>query len=217
MLHDLRDVVGAEIDIGPSDDEQHPRRRTLDEAASRFENRDASAFGADESARHVKAAFGEQVVEVVSGNAARNVGKLAADLLAVAVGEGLEAGVDFGAAAAFANEAVEVVCAGRADVHALAAVGEDLKRLDVVVRLARHDRVHAAGIVADHAPERAAVVSSGIGREGEVVLLGRARRLIEDDAGLNARDAARGIDFEDARHVLRKVEDDGGVTALSGE
>src|SRR5437660_12361733 len=55
MLHDLRDVVSAEINIGPSDNQQNPRRRTLDQAASGFENRDASAFGTDESARHVKA------------------------------------------------------------------------------------------------------------------------------------------------------------------
>src|ERR1039458_6187786 len=217
VLHDLRHVVGADVNIGPSDDEQHTRRRTLDEAAGGFENRDASSLGADERARHVKAAFREQVVEVVSGNAARNVGKLAADLLAVAVGEGLEAGVDFGAASTFANEAVEVVRAGRADVHALATVGEDLKRLDVVVRLAGHDRVHAAGVVADHAPERAAVVGSGIGREGEVVLLGFGAKLIEDHARLDARDALCGIDFEDGRHVLRKVEHDGGVTTLSSE
>ena len=168
-------------------------------------------------ARHVKAAFGEQVVEVVSGNAARNIRKLAADLLAVAVGDGFESSVDFGAASAFANEAVEVVRAGRADVHALAAVSEDLQRLDIVVRLARHDRVHAAGVVADHASERAAVVGSGIGREGEMVLLGRRAKTVEDDAGFDARDTALRIDFEDARHVLRKVEDDRGVTALSGE
>ncbi len=87
----------------------------------------------------MKAAFGEQVVEVVSGNAARNVGKLAADLLAVTVGDRLEACIDFGAASTFANEAVEVVWAGSADMHALAAIGEDFKRLDVVVGLAGHD------------------------------------------------------------------------------
>ena len=90
VLHDLGNVVGAEINVGPSDDEQHSRRRTLDQSASRFEHRDASAFGADQRARHVKAVFGEQVVEVVSGNAARNVRELAAHLLAVAVGDGLE-------------------------------------------------------------------------------------------------------------------------------
>src|SRR6266436_3050498 len=57
MLHDLRDVVSAEINIGPSDDDERTRRRTLDQAAGGFENRDASAFGADESTRHVKAIF----------------------------------------------------------------------------------------------------------------------------------------------------------------
>ncbi len=120
----------------------------------------------------LKAAFGQQVVEVVSGNAARNVGKLAADLLAIAVGEGFEASVNFGAASAFADDAVEIFGAGRAHVQALAAVGENFERLDVVVRLAGHDRVHAAGVVADHASEGAAVVGSGIGREGEVMLFG---------------------------------------------
>src|SRR5882762_5561564 len=64
LLHDPRDVVGAEIDIGPSDDDERTRRRTLDQAASGFENRHASTFGTDESARYVQAAFGEQVVEV---------------------------------------------------------------------------------------------------------------------------------------------------------
>src|ERR1700674_3764355 len=217
MLHDLRDVVGAEIDIGPSDDDEHPRRRTLDQATGGFENRNASSFGADQRARHVKAIFGEQVVEVVSGNAARNVGKVAADLLAETVCNGLEPGVDFGAAAPFANEAVEVVRAGRADVHSLAAVSEDLKRLDVVIRLARHDRVHAAGVVADHASERATVVGGGIRRKGEVVFLGRRAKTVEDDAGFNAGDAALRIDLKDARHVFREVEDDGGVATLSRE
>jgi hypothetical protein len=50
-----------------------------------------------------------------------------------------------------------------------------------------------------------------------MVFLGRRAKSVEDDAGLDARDASRGIDFEDACHVLRKVEDDRSVTALSGE
>jgi hypothetical protein len=60
-------------------------------------------------------------------------------------------------------------------------------------------------------------VSGGIGREGEVMLLGCGAKAIEDDSRLDARDAARGIDFKNARHVLRKVENDGGVAALSGK
>src|ERR1700687_423077 len=217
VLHDLRDVVGTDVNIGPSNDKQHARRRTFDQAAAGFENRDASAFGANQSARHVKAVFGEQVVEVVSGNAAWNVGKLAAGLLAIAVGEGLEAGGGLSAAAPFANEAVEVVGAGRANVHALAAVGEHFQRLDVVVRLAGHDRVHAAGVVADHAPERAAVVGSGIGRKGKMVLLSFGTERVENNSRLDPSNATRRIDFEDARHVFRKVEDDGRVTTLPGK
>src|SRR5208282_4792858 len=217
MLHDLRNVVGADVNVGPSNDQQHPLRWTFDEAASGFENRDTRAFGANQRTRNVKAVFREQIVEVVSGNAARNIRKLAAHLLTIAVGERLEAGVDFSAAATFANEAFEIVSAGCADVHALPAVGEDFKRLDIVVSLSGHDRVHAAGVVADHASECAAVVGRRIGRESKVVLFGFSPKAIEDDSGLDARDTARRIDFENGRHVLRKVEDDGGVTTLSGE
>jgi len=50
-----------------------------------------------------------------------------------------------------------------------------------------------------------------------MVFLGGRAKTVENDAGLDARDASRGIDFEDACHVLRKVEDDCGVAALSGE
>jgi len=103
------------------------------------------------------------------------------------------------------------------DVEALAVVGEDVEGLDVVVGLAGHDRVHAAGVVADHAAESTAVVGGRIGRESQVMFFGFAAQVVEDDAGLHARDAALGIDFKDGRHVFRKIEDDGGVTALSGK
>jgi hypothetical protein len=50
-----------------------------------------------------------------------------------------------------------------------------------------------------------------------MVFLGGAAQSIKDHAGLNPRDALRGIDFEDAGHVFRKIENDGGVTTLSGK
>jgi hypothetical protein len=49
------------------------------------------------------------------------------------------------------------------------------------------------------------------------MLLGFSAQLIQDNAGLDARDAAHGIDFENGRHVFRKVENDGGVATLPGE
>ena len=41
--------------------------------------------------------------------------------------------------------------------------------------------------------------------------------MVENYAGFDARDALRGINFEDACHVLGEVEHDGGVAALPGE
>jgi hypothetical protein len=60
-------------------------------------------------------------------------------------------------------------------------------------------------------------VGRGIGREGEVVLLGFGAKLIKDNAGLDARDAADGVHLKNGRHVFRKVENDGGVATLAGE
>jgi hypothetical protein len=40
---------------------------------------------------------------------------------------------------------------------------------------------------------------------------------IENDSGLHASDAARGVDLQNTVHVFRKIEDDGGVAALPGE
>ncbi len=49
------------------------------------------------------------------------------------------------------------------------------------------------------------------------MLLGRSAQSVEHDSGFDAGDASLGIDFEYGRHVFREVENDGGVTALSGE
>ena len=98
MLHDLGDVIGALIDVGIGDDEQDALRRTFDQAAGGFENRGAGSFGADQGAGDVEAVFGEQVVEVVAGDAAGDVGKFLADQIAVLIGDLLEGGVDLIAA-----------------------------------------------------------------------------------------------------------------------
>jgi len=50
-----------------------------------------------------------------------------------------------------------------------------------------------------------------------MVLFGGGAQIIEDNSGLDARDTARRIDFEDLCHVLRKVHGDSGVAALSGK
>jgi hypothetical protein len=60
-------------------------------------------------------------------------------------------------------------------------------------------------------------MSGGVGRESKVVLFGGGSEMVEHHSGLYAGDAAGGINFENPRHVLREVEDDGDIAALPGE
>ena len=57
----------------------------------------------------------------------------------------------------------------------------------------------------------------GIGPEGKMVFLGCGAEIVEDDSRLHAGDAAGGIDFENPRHVLGEIEDDGDVAALPSQ
>jgi hypothetical protein len=77
--------------------------------------------------------------------------------------------------------------------------------------------MNAAGIVADHAAESATIVGGGVGSECQVILFRRCAETVEHDSGLNARDAADGINFQNARHVFGKIQNDGDIAALSGE
>ena len=87
MFHDLGNMVGTYEDIRPSDHQKSASRRAFNQAASSFENRDACAFGADERPRDMKATFWKEVVQVVSGDATRDIRKLTPDLFAISAGE----------------------------------------------------------------------------------------------------------------------------------
>jgi hypothetical protein len=77
--------------------------------------------------------------------------------------------------------------------------------------------VDTAGVVADHAADGATVVAGGIGSEGQMMFFGGVAEVIEDNAGLDARDAPFGIDLENVSHVLGEIEHDGDIAALSCE
>src|SRR5262249_24471597 len=83
--------------------------------------------------------------------------------------------------------------------------------------LAGHYGVDAAGVIADHAADGAAVVAGRIGGEGQVMFFGSVAKVIEDDSGLDSRNAPLGIDLENVVHVLGEIENDGDVAALSGK
>ena len=100
MLHDLRHVIGTLVNIRIGNDQQHAFWRALDQTASRFEYGDACPFGTDQRACNLKAILLQKVVQVVAGDATRNIWKALPDQTAIGIGDRFELGIDFGTAPA---------------------------------------------------------------------------------------------------------------------
>ena len=165
----------------------------------------------------MKSIFRKKIVQVVSGNAARNVGVTLANEIAILIANRLHPGINLATAAAFSDDGFQFGIAGRAHPHANAVVGEDFKLLNILVSLSCHHRVHAAGIVSHHAPDRAAAVRRRVGTERQVVFLRSAAQVVENHSRLDPRDAALGIKLDDLPHVFREIEHHGDVAALPGQ
>ncbi len=211
------DVVGSDEGVVEAEGDEAAVLRALAQFAGGFEDGDAGALGAHQRARDVEAVLRQELVEVVAGDAARDVGESLADEAGASVAQAAQAGVDFAATAACGDDGGEFFFRCAADGHARAVVEEDVERLDVVDRLAAEQAVDAAGVVADHAAEGAAAVGCRVGGEGELVLLGFVAEGVEDEARLDAGEARGGIKVEDRVHVAGEIDDDGDVAALAGE
>jgi len=133
------------------------------------------------------------------------------------VTEFFQAGIDLSPPAAFTDDLLQFPIAGLAHFQAKAVVGEDVESFDVVVSLSRHHRMHAAGIVADHAAQSAAIVGGRVRREGQMMFLGSVAEAVEKHSGLHPGRAPLKIDFHDVAHVASEIEHQGDVATLSGE
>ena len=87
VRQDCWNGVGALMNIRIADYEQHAFGRAFNQAASGFENRDAGAFGSNQGASDLETVFREKVIQVVAGDAARNLGKALANQIAVLRGD----------------------------------------------------------------------------------------------------------------------------------
>ena len=112
---------------------------------------------------------------------------------------------------------LQLLLGSRSDAQAQAVIGEHLQRFDVVDGFPRHQRMDAAGVVADHSADCAVGVGGRIGAECEVVLLGLAAKIVEDDAWFDRGVFLFRIELEDAMHILREIEYDSDVAALTGQ
>ena len=208
-------MIGGREQRRVAEHDQRAVRRARHEPHGGLEHVHAGPLRADQSPRDVEAVLGQQLVEVVARHAPGDVGELVANEVGHPVAQVAQPPVDLAAATALGHDPGELLVAGRADRHAGAVVERDLERLDVVAGLARHQRVGAAGVVADHPAEGAVGVGGGIGPVGQAVLLGGVAELVADHARAYARAAALGIELDDLVHQLRVVEDDGHVHRLS--
>src|SRR5689334_5770053 len=77
--------------------------------------------------------------------------------------------------------------------------------------------MHAAGVVADHAAERAPAVRARIRAESQTLFDGLVLQVIEHDAWLHPRASRRSVDAEHSMQMLRRVDDDGDVAGLTSD
>ena len=77
--------------------------------------------------------------------------------------------------------------------------------------------MRAAGIVADHPAERAAILSRGVRREKQAMSRGRGSKLGLDHAGLHDGHAIFRVDTCDRVHIPGEIQHSCGVGGLTAE
>jgi len=209
--------IGGEEGISKAEDGEDAEGRAGGEVESGGDDVGAGALRADEGSGDVEVAFGEQLVKIESGDAARDAGKSFADEVGVGIADLSEAGVELTDAATGLDFGGEFGGSCGADGESGSVIEDDVKGLDVIDDLAAEQAVDAATVVADHAAEGAAGVGCGIGRVGEVVEFGGVAETVKDDAGLDYGQPGIGINGCEAVHVFGVVEDYRYIGALASE
>ena len=170
MQQDGRNSVGSLEDIRITRNDQGAAAWVLHEPQFGGEDDNAGRLRTNECAGDMEAVLGQQVVEVVAGDAARDLWEVLAYQRAVLITQSAQTGIDFTATATSGDDGLEFVFRGRSNGKDSAVVEQNLQLQRVVVRLAAVERVRSAGIIAQHAAERAVRVGCRVGREEKAVL-----------------------------------------------
>jgi hypothetical protein len=191
------------------------------EVNRRFEREDQRALAADKRPCDVEPVFRQQRRQVVAGYAARDVGKLPPDHGRVLVLKFLHAPEDLRVSAAVGEHPLIAGLADCAEPHPNTPIRQHVQALDVIrgrwagAIEGRLHRMHTAGVVANHAAERAAAMAARVGTERQPLLCGGRSQMVEGDTRLETRGLRRRIDREDPIEVLGRVDDDCRVAALA--
>ena len=206
--------VGGGLDIGKAEQHRHVRLGHPHQADLSPQHRDQRALAADEKFGDVESRLGQQRIEVVSGDAARDVGVAGAHLFAVVVPQPAQCPIDFAAAVTFGDDARVVVVVGGAHPHADPVVGQHLHAPDGIDHLSVRLRGRPARVVADHPADRAADVGGRFRPDHPSRFGQRVVEFVELDAGLHGGDARLGVDRQHAGAVLAPVQHHRDVAGL---
>ena len=209
--------VSRLVDVREGDHGDGARRRARNEVQRGFEDDDAGSFGADKRSRDVEPVLGQQLVEIVPGDAPGNFGIVPANKVGVAVAKRGEAAVDFALGAPRRDNPAKLRRRRAANLQAQPAIGHDVELFNIIGCTPRVNGMHAARVVAHHAAERVVIVRRGIGAKGEMMFLRRVAEDIEIAARLNARQFLFEVDPDDAVQIFREVGHDGGVARLPAQ
>src|SRR5205807_7890545 len=127
VFKNLRHVIASFIDAGISENQKNSLGIAVDEPDLRFQNCDAGALAAYECTRNVEASVfaGQQMVEVISRNSARNARVSVLYQLGISVAERLELRIEGTFPATLCDLCVKLLFIHRPDRHLRAVVKKD--------------------------------------------------------------------------------------------
>src|SRR6185437_57530 len=210
-------MVACRRDIRIGNHQQNAVLRTVNEPCLRTQNESACALGSNQCPRDVKAVLWQQIVEIVTRNATRNMRKASANFVSVGVAQRSQALIDPGSTAAGLCDSFQLAVACGADGNSEAIVGEDVELFNILRGLSTQHRMRTAGVVADHSSNGAVLMCRRIGSEGKVVLFGGIAQLIVDQPGFDPGVVFLRVQLEQTIEVLGEVQHDRDIAGLSSE
>ncbi len=194
---------------GVADVHQHRVLGNRQHIQPRLDDKTERTFGAAQHAVEVETAIRlTQVREVVTGQAAVEVGKALFDQFALLVNDLPRAAIDFTDPIITRALRLQFVFVQRLSVQTLAATQDHVEFQHMVASLAVGATALAAGIGVDHAADGGAVGRRQFRGEKQPGGFQRGVELVLDHPGLHPHPALLDIDFEDTVHVPRQVDDD---------
>ena len=210
-------MIGGDEGVAEAKRNQSAMLRAGLQLAFRLQDGDAGPFGSHQRPGNVEAVFRQQLVQVVAGDAPRNIREARPHQVRVGVAEAAQARIDLAAAPSAGDDGAQLILGGSANPHAGSVVKQNIERLDIVDGLAAEQGMDAAGVVADHTSQRAAAMGCRVGRKGKLMPLGFHAQRVKQDAGLDTGKALGGIEFNHRIHIFREINDYSDVARLTGQ